>query len=243
VTELVPWRGGFMTGPKPRWVHQTSILRQQFRHTNQKLNVSDAVICAAFKRGITQAQLAVVCGVSHQRIHQILTRNDLNTQGRNRHSSHNGRRLLMCKFCGQTAWVEPSTAKEQQYCSRRCLELDISREQTRRQIPDEVAFRAIELRQSGYIWKQIEAELGWCYQSLITRIWYLLHERGQLTKSVVVPILRNPSSLGPQYPRWGWIEKLTGLKLDGSARADNRQEAGIIGGEPPARTAALAAAA
>jgi len=41
--------------------------------------------------------------------------------------------------------------------------------------------KAIELRQAGWSWQRIVAEVGWTYQSLVRRIWMLLHARGELT--------------------------------------------------------------
>jgi lambda repressor-like predicted transcriptional regulator len=172
--------------------------------STSKLTVSDAVLIAAFKRGVSTRQLSRSTGVSYQRIAQILLRNGL-TAGQHRKVPHHGHVARVCPGCGSVEWVAPYELAEHTYCSLRCFN------RTRHpQIPDAPILKAIELRDAGWTWKQITAELGWTYQSLARWIWKLLAERGELTEARVVALLHDRRDRRRHQPRWEWLRKRLG---------------------------------
>ena len=179
----------------------------------RKLTVSDAVLIAAFKRGIPTRQLARALGVSYQRIEQRLKRNRL-TAGQPRACQNRGVHVpRICPVCGSVTWVAPHELTEQRYCSLRC-----AGKARRSQIPEEVVRKALELRYAGWTWDRIEQEVGWPWQNLIRRIWRLLGERGELAEANAEALLRDRRERQHQ-PRWEWLAKTTGLSPEPLADA------------------------
>ena len=170
-----------------------------------KLTVSDAVLIAAFKRGVSTRQLSRSTGVSYQRIAQILERNGL-AAGQYRAYQNRGCRVpRTCPVCGSVTWVAPHKLSEQRYCSLRC-----AGKARQSQIPEATILKALRLRDTDWTWERIEQELGWPWQNLMRRIWRLLAERGELTEARVVSLLHDRRNRRHQ-PRWEWLAKRTGL--------------------------------
>jgi hypothetical protein len=103
------------------------------------------------------------------------------------------------------------------YCSHKC------RGKAQRSIPEADIIKAIELRDAGWTWGRIEAELGRPPQSLLRRIGTLLRERGELTEERVVELLRDRRGR-KHVPRWGWLLKGTGLRPEPREAAIPRPE-------------------
>src|SRR5262249_27512885 len=148
----------------------------------------------------------------HQRIQQRLKRNGL-AGGPKCKRSMGPRVPRTCPICKNVEWVPPHELAEQRYCSRQCAAA--ARSQHQRRIPEAAILKALELREAGWAWGRIEAELGWPWQSLLRRIWLLLAERGELTEARAVELLRDCRDRRHQ-PRWGWLSKRTGLRPERS---------------------------
>jgi hypothetical protein len=176
--------------------------------------VFDHVLCTAFRRGVSQPRRARAPGVSPQRVQQILKRNGLTAADRKQRVPSRGvvRRVgLTCEVCGQTKWLAPWQARSPRYCSLECCG------KPRRRITDECALKAIELREAGWTWREIENEVGGPWQSLTQRDWHSLHERGQLNEANVATLLQDVRER--LRPRWAWLEKATGLGPEPLAEA------------------------
>ena len=171
--------------------------------STSKLTVSDAVLIAAFKRGVSTRQLSRSTGVSYQRIAQILLRNGLGSASSRRPLGMRVPRT--CQVCGHVEWVAPHELHERRYCSLRCVG-----KARQSQIPEATILEAIELRDAGWTWERIKQELGWPWQNLMRRIWLLLAQRGELTEARVVALLHDRRNRRHQ-PRWAWLAKRTGL--------------------------------
>jgi hypothetical protein len=104
--------------------------------------------------------------------------------------------------------VTPSKLHTRKYCSPKCRRA--AQRPRKLRIPEGAILKALELRQAGWAWERIEAELGWPRQSLLRRVWRRLAERGELTEARVVELLRDRRDRKHQ-PRWGWLSKNTGL--------------------------------
>jgi transposase len=178
-----------------------------------RITVSDAVLVAAFRRGVSTRQLSRALGVSVQRVQQRLKRNGL-AAGQYRKQPTRGPRLpRACQVCGHVDWVTPSELHTRKYCSPKCRRA--AQRPRKLRIPEEAILKAIELRDAGWAWERISSELGWPPQSLLRRVWKLLHERGELTEDRVVALLHDRRDR-LHKPRWEWLVRKTGLRPERS---------------------------
>lgn len=170
--------------------------------------VSDAVLCAAYDRGISTTKIARCLGVTRERIRQRLQRQGRETavdcekgeRSRRRTLPRSGLKIF-CRVCGiefERNWGGEG------FCSHKCLGLH-TRVLTREDI-----LSAIEMRQSGSTWTGISRIFKTPIQTIQKNIWHLLNEDGRLTTQVVWGIWRPPAGVKTP-PAWRWLIKQTGL--------------------------------
>ena len=144
-----------------------------------RLTERDRAIMAARKRGWSLDQIAFACGVSCERIRQLLARkNIIGTVKLSRRASQGMKVEHKCPRCGKATW-RPKSNKSK-FCSRLCASLDARRTGGRLG-----TVAAIEMRLKGMAWMAIEKATGHRYQSYAGNIWWLLHEYALLDVGIV----------------------------------------------------------
>jgi hypothetical protein len=144
-----------------------------------------AAIVAQYRAGATLARLGTAHGVSTERIRQIIMRHEQLTGER----VPRGKVTWSCGGCGREELRTRFKAKAK-LCDdylRRAPRPSI------RTITQADVDAAIELRQSGHTWRQIEERLRHSYQALQQRIWQRPARRGS---AVEAHGGANPAELG-----------------------------------------------
>jgi hypothetical protein len=169
------------------------------------------VIIAAWRRGWSYGQIAFASGLSHQRVHQLVTRYEAKngTVPRIRRPIPRGTEkfLWRCANCGVAEWsprVRISQG-EQHFCSAKCSAA-YARGVTDQQIED-----AIYLRWEGNSWSHIARLIGFPVQTIQMRIWKYLYATGQLNRGVIESIWVAEHLQQGRPGAWHWLELNTGI--------------------------------
>lgn len=192
-------------GKKARWR----------RPHNGRSAVSLNVILAAKRRGWTNEQIALACGISHQAISDRLVRRNIKLRVKT-HRHHDGRIFWKCRVCGKGHWSNPNEV--QQFCSHKCNGEFV------RVLSDEAISKAIELRYNGNSWQAISRIFNRPFQTIQRAIWLLLHKRGKLTINIVHGIWRPVNADWRSHASWHWLENRSGwFPLPDSATTNEKE--------------------
>jgi hypothetical protein len=161
----------------------------------------NAMIVAASRRGIPQTVIAARIGITRQRVQQILARAGEPPVPHTQRARPTPTRVAtVCVVCGTVRWRPPSHASFR-FCSSQCIQV------SRRTAIDVQA--ALALRAEGLTWAAAGRRLGANERRVQGAVWRYLAESGQLTAAVVLPLWRSRH----RVPRWHWLERATGYRL------------------------------
>jgi len=187
--------------------HREAYFRKQ-RRPQQYTNIE--VVIAAWVRGWSQHQIALAAGVTHQRIQQRIEKFEnkygkIERRGTSKHNISVSSRSWRCAHCDKLTWSPLgrfTKAGLEMFCCIRCL-VD-----HKRVITDTMIERAIDMRWAGKSWITVAAEIGYCQQTIQSRIWKHLYQIGMLTLDVVESIWKPH---GQRHFAWNWLERHTGI--------------------------------
>jgi hypothetical protein len=196
--------------PDPRLQRQAGY--QRYRADPRRARPTPInVIISAWRRGWSHNQIAFACGLSNQRINQLITRYEARhgpvPRAERPTSSQAVKFPWRCAHCNALEWSARVRLKhwERHFCSWSCSSA------FQRGITDQQVEGAIFLRWQGSSWSHIAKVVGCPHQSIQTRIWKYLYVTGQLNRSVVESIWVGERPDHQCRVGWGWLERNTGL--------------------------------
>lgn len=170
------------------------------------------MIVAARMRGISVTRIAQGFGISHQAICSLVEKRRPQIEAilgepfdyRAKMPCKLGKYIRTCEWCGKTEVINVGKVASQSFCSVRCAQGG------RRRVSDNDVLGAIEMRQEGYLWREISRVIGHPMQTIQKNIWMYLVRNGRLNLWEVRSIWK-PAALDRLLPcGWLWLENSTG---------------------------------